>query len=258
MRSPERLLSAAPAPIRAAFLPAPDHRHAADLRGFVERHSDRLQDARVAYEVSQALEECYAVSRALPEASAAGLELVSAPAASWPVLAAGEALSAPCRGFEGVLIEPGTVLGHLERAARGGEIRAIARLLLMRDIADDKSEALSQLPALLVSTDPGVVRDVGAFLARGETYRRLGGEEVPAVVLAIAWELAACDLGYPCGPTARITLAQCAFAGSCGARDYEQALEQSEPPARLEHARRLRPGVVRALRVGDWEWLGIQ
>jgi hypothetical protein len=235
----------------AAPVPEPARR---DFRGFVERHRERVADSAVAYEVSQALEECYAVSVALAPSSPyvpvnAGL--------AWAEAAAAESLAAPCRGFEGQRIDPGEVLALLRRSASLGEPRARARMLLFRDVAAQKDDALRELPLLLATLDPGVVRDVGAFLARGETDVRLGSEAVPARVSAIAWELAACDLGYDCGPDARITLAQCAFGGNCGG-GYEQALAASEAPDEWARARALRPALLRALLRHDWRWLGLQ
>jgi hypothetical protein len=252
LQDPAPAPRAPPDPVVAfvARAPQPVRR---DFRGFVERHRERIADSAVAYEVSQALEECYAVSVALAPSSPyvpvnTGLAYAEA--------AAAESLAAPCRGFEGQRIHPGEVLALLRQSASQGEPRARARMLLFRDVAAGKDEVLRELPQLLVTLDPGVVRDVGAFLARGETDVQLGLEAVPARVSAIAWELAACDLGYDCGPEARITLAQCAFGGNCGG-GYEQALAQSEPPDELAHARALRPAILHALLRHDWRWLGL-
>ena len=145
----------------------------------------------------------------------------------------------------------------LRRAAESGEPHAVARMLLMRDIAAPKDDVIAALPPLLATGDPAVIRDVGAFLSRGESAWRYGHEEVPAGAAAIAWELAACDLGYACGPTSRLVLAQCAFRGNCAPGSYEDALAAHEPPEVMARALQLRPGLVRALRRGDWEWLGL-
>jgi len=252
LQDPAPAPRAPPDPVVAIATRAPEPARR-DFRGFVERHRERVAEPAVAYEVSQALEECYAVSVALAPSSPyvpvnAGL--------AWAEAAAAESLAAPCRGFEGRRIDPREVLALLRQSASQGEPRARARLLLFRDVAAEKDDALRELPMLLVTLDPGVVRDVGAFIARGETEVRLGTEAVPARVSAIAWELAACDLGYACGPDARITLAQCAFGGSCGG-GYEEALAQSESPDELARARALRPAILRALLRHDWRWLGL-
>lgn len=225
-----------------------------DFRGFVEVRRASLSESAVAYEVSQALEECYAVSMAL---SPADPLVAVATRRSWAAMAAGESLAAPCRGFESHRIDPNEVLALLRYAADGGEARARARLLLLRDVSAPKDDVLDELPSLLARLDAGVVRDVGAFLVRGETEVTLGDAVVPARVAVIAWELAACDLGYACGADSRLTLGQCAFGETCGAASYEDALARSEPREDFEAAARWRGGIVRALRRGDWQWLGL-
>jgi hypothetical protein len=200
----------------------------------------------MAYYVSQALEECAAI-RPPP----GGRET------PWIELAASAELSQPCRGFDGAVIEPREIVELLSAAARRGEPHAIARMLLFRDIAAPKADVMGDIPRLLQTRDPAVVRDVGAFLSKGESAWRYGAEEIPAPAAAIAWELAACDLGYACGPASRLVLSLCAFDGRCGAGHYEEALMRYEPPALMADALRLRTGILRALRDSDWEWLGI-
>lgn len=219
---------------------------ATDWRGFVERHRDAVGDAETAYYVSQALEECAAL-RTLPEDREA----------RWIELAAAAALTAPCRGFDGRIIEPGEIVALLAAASGGGEPHAIARMLLFRDIAAPKTEVIGEIPSLLATRDPAVIRDVGAFLSKGEAVWRYGTEEVPAPTAAIAWELAACDLGYACGPASRLVLSQCAFEGRCDAGSYEDALMRYERYDLMADAQRLRGGIVRALREHDWRWLGL-
>jgi hypothetical protein len=146
----------------------------------------------------------------------------------------------------------------LGAAARAGEPHAAARLLLFRDIAAPKDEVLQEIPRLLATRDPAVVRDVGAFLSKGETRWRFGGEDVPVPAAALAWELAACDLGLACGPASRIALAQCAFERRCEAGDYEDGVVRHEPPERVALAQRVRRGIVRAVYERDWSWLGLE
>jgi hypothetical protein len=175
----------------------------------------------------------------------------------WARHAAVEALAAPCRGFEGHPIEPTRVLALLHRAATAGEPRARARMLLFRDVAAPKSEVRESITELLATGDPNVIRDVGAFLARGESHVPLGSELVASGVAVLAWELAVCDLGYDCGPASRLTLAQCAIGGNCGAGSYEDALAGAEDPLQLAQANRWRADLVHALRARDWAWLGL-
>src|SRR5258706_9050227 len=142
-------------------------------------------------------------------------------------------------------------------ASVGGPTCSRASMLLFRDIAAPKADAIAQIPELLATGDPAVVRDVGAFLARGEVSLRYGNASVDAGTAAIAWELAACDLGYPCGPFSRMMLWQCAFKGYCDAYRYDEAVARDEDPQRMALAQRLRGGLVSALRRQDWNWLGL-
>ena len=228
-----------------------------DLRGFVERASAHLDDPLIAYYVSQALEECHLIAELFPERSEGWIPAAGA-SRSWAQFAAQAALVAPCRGFEGRPIDPRQVFALLEASARQGEPHARARMLLFRDVAAPKEDVIAEIPALLASRDPGVVRDVGAFLSRGEISWRYGGAPVDAAASAIAWELVACDLGYPCGAASRLVLAQCAFAGACDAYRHEEAIAREEWPERMDEARRLRADLLRALEAHDWDWLGLR
>src|SRR5258708_31014370 len=112
-----------------------------------------LHDPEVAYYVSQALEECHTLAainadRETPWIAAGGT------LSHWKRLAAEEALTAPCRGFEGRSVDPREVLALLQQAARQGEPHARARMLLLPDIGAPKSDVIHYLPALLPSAAP--------------------------------------------------------------------------------------------------------
>jgi len=229
------------------------------LRDYVERARPHLEDPRTMYHVSQALEECYTWGTEPDDDELyAGVEVISRvdlreAKRSW----AGQALAAPCRGLERYSINPREILALLEEAARQGEPRARAHMLIFRDVAAPKSDVIPTLPDLLATGDPQVVRDVGAFLTRGEVSMRYGEEEIDAPVAAIAWELAACDMGYPCGPMSRIVLTVCAYRGYCDEYLYDNAIAHDEGPHRMARAQRLRGDLVHALRRQDWSWLGL-
>lgn len=220
---------------------------ATDLRAFVDRHLARLDDPETAFYVAQALEEC-AEARSI--ARDEGFSMQERLAAA--------GLGESCRGFEGYFIEPATIVSLLRYAARWGEPHATARMLLFRDIGASKDDALPLLPWMLTSREPSIVRDVGAFLSRGDAQWRYGDEQVPTAVAAIAWELVACELDRACIPWSRFALSQCAFLGRCGAGRYEDAVALFEPPDLMLQAQALRWGILRALREHDWEWLGLR
>jgi hypothetical protein len=223
-----------------------EYLRATDLRAFVERHGGRLHDPEVAFHVSQALEDC-AITRDLEGHDEMPPEERRASAL----------IADQCRGFAGEVIRPAAILELLRYAARWGEPRAEARLLLLRDAAASKADALPHLPWMLTLREPSIVRDVGAFLSRGEAQWRYGGEPIPTAVAAIAWELVACDLDPACTPQSRFALSQCAYLGRCSSWRYEDAVAMFEPPELMASARRLREGILRALRDRDWEWLGL-
>jgi hypothetical protein len=246
-------------PAYSAFPAFPALDEGDNLRVYVERARSYLDDPRTMYYVSQALEECYAWG-AEPDADEiyAGVDVISRvdlreAKRSW----AAQALAAPCRGLERYSIDPREILALLEGAAQHGEPHARAHMLIFRDVAAPKSDVMPILPDLLATGDPQVVRDVGAFLTRGEVSMRYGEEEVDAPVAAIAWELAACDMGYPCGPMSRIVLTVCAYRGYCDDYLYDIAIAHDESPGAMAQAQRLRSDLVHALRRQDWSWLGL-
>jgi hypothetical protein len=228
-----------------------------DLRAYVERSNSRLDDPQTMYYVSQALEECRTWGAMPDDDELPNVTVIShVDWRQWVRSGAAATLSAPCRGFGGRVIDSGRIFTLLQEAARMGEPHARARMLLFRDIAAPKSDVMEEIPILLATGDPQIVRDVGAFLAKGEVSLRYGSSLVDASIAVIAWELAACDLGYPCGPMSRIVLAQCAFRGYCDAYSYDDAIARDEDPERMAQAQHLRQGLVRALRRQDWTWLG--
>jgi hypothetical protein len=253
---PKAAFRAPPGPIASAVM---TYQEGDDLRTFVERARPHLDDPRTMYSVSQALEECHAWGTTPDEGETyPSVSVVShVDLLQWKRMWASEALAAPCRGFDGRAIDSREILALLQEAARQGEPHARARMLAFRDIAAPKADTMAEIPALLATGDPHVVRDVGAFLTRGEVALRYGGEDVDASSAAIAWELAACDMGYPCGPMSRLVLTACAFRGYCDEYRYDEAIAREEAPERMALAQRLRGSLVNALRKQDWSWLGL-
>jgi hypothetical protein len=246
-------------PARALPATATMYHEGDDLRTYVERARPHLDDPQTMYYVAQALEECHAWGTTPDdEETYPAVSVVShIDLLQWKRMWASSALAAPCRGFDGRSIDSREILALLQEAARQGEPHARARMLGFRDIAAPKSDLIAQIPSLLATGDPQVVRDVGAFLTRGEISLRYGGEDVEASSAAIAWELAACDMGYPCGPMSRLVLTACAFRGYCDEYRYDEAIAREEDAERMMLAQRLRGNLVHALRRQDWNWLGL-
>jgi hypothetical protein len=242
-----------------SFLTLPAFDESDNLLVYVERARPYLDDPRTMYYVSQALEECYSWGVEPDDDDMyAGVDVISRvdlreAKRTW----AAEALAAPCRGLERHSIDPREILALLQEAARHGEPHARAHMLVFHELAAPKPELIRSLPDLLATGDPQVVRDVGTFLTRGEVSLSYGGDDYDAPVAAIAWELAACDMGYPCGPMSRIVLTACAYRGRCDEYLYDNVIARDEDPDLMARAQRLRGDLVLALRRQDWSWLGL-
>ena len=101
------------------------------------------------------------------------------------------------------------------------------------------------------------MRDVGAFLSRGEAQWRYGGEPSRPRWPRSRGSWSPATSTRSCTPQSRFALSQCAYLGRCSSWRYEDAVAMFEPPELMESARRLREGILRALRDRDWEWLGL-
>lgn len=222
-------------------------------------------DAESRYFIAMALEDCYALSHsgtgklrddfarrlgaALPERSDRQLRE-----------AAFEASNRQCTPFDGSSISPERVLSLLRGAAQDGDPRAIARTLLFRDLAESKAGTFDVVTRLLTSGDPHAIRDVGFFLARGESHLQMGDGSLPvrATTLAAAWELVACDFGLDCGSDSKMLVNLCAYQGQCGAISLEDWLTRfAESNEELAEIRRLRSLIRRGLIMHDWQLLGL-
>lgn len=165
-----------------------------------------------------------------------------------------------CVVFDGSPISPAYVLGLIQSAARDGDPRAIARMLLFRDLADSKAGNYDLVARLLSTGDPHVIRDVGLFLARGESTLMLGDAVTPvrATTLAVAWELVACDFGLDCGADSKLLHNLCAYQGQCGAISYEDWISRfSESREEFSEILRVRVLLRRGLVMQDWHLLGL-
>ena len=222
-------------------------------------------DAESRYFIAMALEDCYALSHS-------GIEnlrddfsrrLGSAlPGRRDRQLreTAFEASIRQCAPFDGSSISPQRVLALLRGAAHDGDPRAIARTLLFRDLAESKVGSFDVVTRLLASGDPHAIRDVGFFLARGESLLQLGDGNVPvrATTLVAAWELAACDFGLDCGGDSKMLSNLCAYQGQCGAISLEDWIARyTDSSEELAEIRRLTSLIRRGLIMHDWELLGL-
>jgi hypothetical protein len=157
---------------------AQQFQRATNLRDFYDRISSvepAFLTGEARYFVAQALEECFNASHRFAEITMA------------------------CLGFETEPITQREIMSWLLSAAEAGDTRAIARMMLFRDIGEEKLLHFELLKKLLSTEDPFVIRDLGAYLNRGEQSWKFGEFlVVDAQAAAAAWELAACDFGLDC------------------------------------------------------------
>ncbi len=222
-------------------------------------------DAESRYFIAMALEDCYALSHSgtenLRNDFTRRLEAALPNRIDRQLReAAFEASNRQCAPFDGSAISPERVLALLRGAAQDGDPRAIARTLLFRDLAASKAGTFDVVTRLLASGDPHAIRDVGFFLARGESLLQLGDGNAPvrATTLAAAWELAACDFGLDCGSGSKMLINLCAYQGQCGAISLEDWLARdAESSEELAEIMRLRSLIRHGLVMHDWELLGL-
>ncbi len=138
-------------PVEFAFLSA------TDLRVFYQRHTDSIHLRDAGYFLSQALEECFEVSH-MNESEY--LHRTQADPHSHELYA--------CRGFVGQPIRGDDIVDLLTIAADAGDPRAQARMLLFRDIGEPLDETRELVARLTMTNDPYVMRDVEAYLGRGQ------------------------------------------------------------------------------------------
>ena len=222
-------------------------------------------DAESRYFIATALEDCYALSHSgienLRDDFARQLEAGSPGRIDRQLReTAFQTNIKQCAAFDGASISPERVLALLRSAALDGDPRAIARTLLFRDLAESKAGTFDVVTRVLASGDPHAIRDVGFFLARGESLIQLGDGSAPvrATTLAAAWELAACEFGLDCGSDSRILVSLCAYQGQCGVLSLEDWLARYTASSdELAEIRRLRSLIRRGLIMHDWELLGL-
>jgi hypothetical protein len=174
----------------------------------------------------------------------------------------------PCAGFESIESTDGDIRAMLERAAASGDAKAKATLL-MKDLESSARPAgmlptvtdaqLDTFRQVIASGDPRAIVDVVAMFSffQGNLSVRTGPDEAPLDYLAMhsAATLAACDLGYPCGPDSRFLSEACALSGQCDAASYRDYLfYYMLPPGTSQLADDYHVHLLRAINDADWSY----
>jgi hypothetical protein len=176
----------------------------------------------------------------------------------------------PCAGFEKITTTQQEVRELLEKAARAGEPKAKASLLYRELVEPSRTELfislsdaqLDTFKQVIASGDPRAILD-GVQILSGNYDNfsvRVGPNEQPLEFLAMhyAATLAACDLGYPCGPDSRFMLQECALNGQCDSASYRDHLFfYLVPPSMAQTAAEYHVQLMRAIRENDWSYFTI-
>lgn len=188
-----------------------------------------------------------------------------------------KALRSGCKGFEGVETTMKTIRDLLERSAAAGEPKAQARLL-NREIDDARrdekgnpdwnkpvsisDEQIERLKRIVVSGDPrALVDSVTVLMAWNADVHLRSPDEAPIdpQLLYHASTLAACDLGYPCGPDSPQVAGGCAFSGRCDAADYrDYVLFYELPPGNAQLVMQYHAQLLRVIQTQDWSYFTFQ
>ena len=180
----------------------------------------------------------------------------------------------PCAGLEGIVSTEAEVRALLESAAAAGDPKARAQLIVrgvwdsILDPADPAQRGrlatisdsqLDSLKTVLASGDPRALVDaIEVFsLPLGNLTLQAGPSQVPMDYAAIyaTLTLAACDLGYPCGPDSRYVLQWCAFNSQCDAATYpDHVFYYGLAPRPAQSVLEYEGALMRVIDGGDWSY----
>ena len=173
-----------------------------------------------------------------------------------------------CAGFEGVTVTQAELNKLLADSAAAGDAKARALAVEMelqqrRPGSRSPNDAqLDTLRQVLATRDPGAVMIAGRLFSN--TYQdltvRIGPEGQVAEPRALynAWQMLACEYGYPCGADNQYILTECALRSHCqatGLQDFLTFYGSSMHDAQLvaQYQQILR----NAIATGDWSQVSV-
>lgn len=175
-----------------------------------------------------------------------------------------------CAGFEGVTVTQAELNKLLADSVSAGDPKARAaavenELLQQRGrlhaatLTDAHIETLRQV---IGSRDPGAMVAAGRLLSNtwNDLTIRLGpeGQVVEPRAFMNAWQILACDYGYPCGADNTRLLAECALAGHCNASSLQDYLFYYGGSPHDSQLVTQYQGILRqAIESGDWSQLSV-
>lgn len=173
-----------------------------------------------------------------------------------------------CAGFENVTVTQADLNRMLADAANAGDPKARALSVELelqqrrpgtRSLTDAQVETLKQV---LATRDPGAVMTAGRLISN--TYQdltvRVGpdGQVAEPRALFNAWQMLACEYGYPCGSDNSFVLTECALRSHCDATTlqdfltfYGSSMHDSQLLAQYQQILR------NAVTTGDWSQVSL-
>ena len=183
-----------------------------------------------------------------------------------------------CAGMEGITITQADLNKILANAAAGGDPKAQALSMEQelwaarraagpenrwgRDsvtVSDAQVESLRQIVA---SRDPEAMVIAGRLLASSwhDFSMRIGADNqlVEQRAFSQAWQLLACDYGYPCGEDNQRVLTACAYQGHCNAASLSDYMfYYGSSPYDSQLLSQYREVLRNAIETGNWSQLNV-
>jgi hypothetical protein len=180
-----------------------------------------------------------------------------------------------CVGLGGITMTEADLAQMLRNAVAGGDPKARA-WQVEQEMWQERRSATGQpgragptlsdpqvetLRSAIASKDPEAMVIAGRVLAGSfrDMSVRIDQEPVENRVFANAWQLLACEYGYPCGENNTRVLNACAFQGHCGVASYPDYLfYYGSSPYDAQLLDRYRTILRQAVDSGDWSAINIQ
>ena len=178
-----------------------------------------------------------------------------------------------CAGLEGVTVTQAALNSMLAAAAAGGDAKAQALTLEQslwsqrraegrwRSDVAPTDEQVTQLRGAVMSRDPEAMLIAGRVLSTSwhDFSLRIGDNQVVEQrAFQQAWQLLACDYGYPCGENNQRLLSACAYQGHCNAQslpDYMYYYGSSPYDSQL--LSQYREVLRTAIETNNWSMLNV-
>jgi hypothetical protein len=171
-----------------------------------------------------------------------------------------------CAGFDGVTITQADLNKLLADSVAGGDPKARA-LMIERELWASRppgqrmnqvtiSDAqVASLQQILASKDPGAMVAAGRILSNSwhDFSIKIGNDVIEPRAFYNAWQILACDYGYPCGSDNSRVLSECALQGHCQAQSLQDYLYYyAGSPHDSQLVQQYQQILRNAVETGDW------